>query len=576
MYFDSLTTTAVVDELRQKILNGRVQRIVQVDEFSLGFEIYANGLRHQLLASADPRHPRLYLADSKMRRGVEKPTPILLLARKYLDGSRLVRIEQPPFERIIRMNFSGTENDTTLLVELIERRANLILLQNERILDAIQRVESNMNRYRTIQPNQMYQMPPPQPKLDPTDVTELALRKIMSDFEPDTPVWKCLVNGITSISPLFARELVFRATGNAQSIVIDLARITPLLDAYEKAMIDYWEHNWRPSIIIQAGGSVSAFAPYPLTHLGKPVMCRDINQALNRFYESLLDSKAYQAVKSPLEKTIQKARQRLERKHSAIRRQVPEPEELEINRKKGELLLAYASTISPGQMMLQAQYDPDGAPLQIELDPRLSPVANAQAYFSRYSKARRAADELPVQLARVKLDIDYLDQLETDLALAENWPEIDDVKMALMAENYLPKKSYPKSAVSAPLKIISDDGMVILVGRNSRQNEIVTFNKAASDDLWLHAHGVPGGHVVIKCAGVTPSTRTLELAAQLAVYHSAARNEKALVDIVPRKQVRRLRGSKARPGMVTFTGQKTIEIKPDPDKFFTIQAGSSN
>ena len=137
MYFDSLTTAAVADELREKALGGRVQRIVQVDSLSLGVEIFAAGVRHQLLASADPQHPRLYLVDYKLRRGAEIVTPLLLLARKKLQGARLLRVEQPPFERLLYLTFSGLEGETVLLMELIERRANLILLQRKRILELL-------------------------------------------------------------------------------------------------------------------------------------------------------------------------------------------------------------------------------------------------------------------------------------------------------------------------------------------------------------------------------------------------------------------------------------------------------
>ena len=125
MYFDSLTTAAVADELREKALGGRVQRIVQVDSLSLGIEIFSAGVRHQLLASADPQHPRLYLVDYRLRRGTETATPLLLLARKRLEGARLVQVEQPPFERLLYLTFSSLEGETVLLIELIERRADL-------------------------------------------------------------------------------------------------------------------------------------------------------------------------------------------------------------------------------------------------------------------------------------------------------------------------------------------------------------------------------------------------------------------------------------------------------------------
>ncbi len=565
MYFDSLTVAAVADELRHKLLNGRVQRVVQVDRHSLGLEIFA-GERFQLLATAEPQHPRIYLTDFQVRRGVETVAPLLLLARKHLDGARLAGVEQPPFERLLRLEFSGAEGEATLLVELIERRANLILMQGNQILEAVQRVGPEMNRYRTVLPGRPYIPPPPQPKLDPTDLTELRLRQMLSEAEPDRLVWRVLVANVAGVSPLFARELVFRAKGDAQATVHTCGRMTPLLEAFEEALLPYWEHDWQPGVIVEPDGRVSAFAPYPLTHLGRPERVETISQAAGRYYTHLLGTSAYRAAKEPLHGSLAEARERVRRKRDALARQAPDPAELEMVRMQGELILAYASTIVPGQTELKAQYDPDGPELTIPLDPHSSPVANAQALFREYEKSKRAAADFPERLAAAELELAYLDQLETDLKLAENWPGIDEVREALATAGFLsgPRPSRPRGGAVGPLRVVSDDGLVILVGRNSRQNELVTFKQAAPADLWLHARGAAGGHVVVKSGGRPAPDRTLQQAAQLAAVYSAARNEaQVLVDVTQCKRVRRVKGGKAKPGMVVYTSEQTIRVRPD-------------
>lgn len=566
MYFDALTTAAVADELRDKCRGGRIQRIVQVDPLSLGLEIFADGVRHQVLASADPRYPRLYLADYKLRRGVESPTPLLLLARKHLEGARLIQVEQPPFERVLKLLFSGPEEESTLLMELIERRANLILLQGACVLDAAQRVGPEMNRYRTVLPGQPYSPPPPQQKLDPTDVTELQLGQMLGESLADQPIWKTLVRGVAGVSPLLAREVVFRATGDSRAPVKSCDCIAPLLDAFLELLIHYWEHDWEPEVALAPDGSVAAFAPYRLTHRGQAEPAEGISAALERFYQPLLGSGAYQAAKSPLERAVQAARQRIGRKRDALMRQAPDPEYLEDLKRKGELILTYASTIARGQTELHAQYELEGPPLIIELDPRLSPVANAQAYFRDYEKAKRAAAEAPARLALAEQEMAYLDQLALDLKLASSWPEIDEVREALAAAGFLqgPAPARPRGSRSQPLRVVSQDGLPILVGRNSRQNEIVTFERAASQDLWLHARGVAGAHVIIQSGGRPVPDRTLEQAARLAAGYSAARDEvDAPVDVTSRSRVRRIRGAKARPGMVSYSGEHTLRVRPE-------------
>jgi predicted ribosome quality control (RQC) complex YloA/Tae2 family protein len=565
MYFDSLTTAAVADELREKTLGGRVQRIVQVDSLSLGLEIFADGVRHQLLASADPQHPRLHLVNYRLRRGTEGATPLLQLARKYLRGARLTQVEHPPFERMLSVAFSGPEGEVTLLLELIERRANLILLRGNWILDAARRVGPDMNRYRTVLPGQPYTAPPAQPKLDPVDVTELALRQLLATAEPSRMIWRVLVAGVSGISPLFARELVFRATGDVKTPAGACDRISPLLDALLDALIPYWEHDWQPTVILGPDGGVTAFAPYPLTHLGQPEPLESISLALTRYYQPIFGTTPYQAAKAPLLAAIEAALQRINRRRDALLRQAPDPSTLEELRKKGELILAYSSSISPGQTELLAQYDMDGPPLVIRLDPKLPPVANAQALFRDYEKGKRAAADVPKRLAATDLETAYLNQLAADLELAENWPEIDEVRETLSAAGFLtgPPPARPRGRAAGALRVVSEDGMTIWVGRNSRQNEEVTFRRAAPNDLWLHARGVPGGHVVVKNGGRPVGEETLRQAARLTAWYSAARSEAAVpVDVVPRQQVHRVAGGKARPGMVTYVGEKTIRVDP--------------
>jgi len=172
MYFDALTMAAVADELRAHILGGRVQQILLPDDLSVGMEVYAHGERRYLLASAHPERARLHLAGEKLRRGVEKSNPLLLLLRKYVRGGRIAAIEQPPFERVIQIGVQHPEGATTLIIEVMGRYSNIALVAEDGlILECIKRVGPEMSRYRTILPQHFYVPPPPQRKLDPTAIT---------------------------------------------------------------------------------------------------------------------------------------------------------------------------------------------------------------------------------------------------------------------------------------------------------------------------------------------------------------------------------------------------------------------
>ena len=199
--------------------------------------------------------------------------------------------------------------------------------------------------------------------------------------------------------------------------------------------------------------------------------------------------------------------------------------------------------------------------MTIALDPDLSAVENAQAYFARYEKAKSATAEIPALIRRAQLELAYLDQLATDLALASNWPEIDEVRTALVAGGYAPQRRRVKMQLGQPLRVLSPDGLQILVGRSARQNHQVTFRYATPDDLWLHAVDVPGAHVVVRSGGQQVPEATLICAAEMAARYSAASGEgSVLVAYTARRYVRPIRG--AGPGMVTYRNEQTIAVAP--------------
>lgn len=130
-----------------------------------------------------------------------------------------------------------------------------------------------------------------------------------------------------------------------------------------------------------------------------------------------------------------------------------------------------------------------------------------------------------------------------------------------------PTKRIAGSGQSAPLKVVTKDGFVIWVGRNSRQNDQVTFDKGSGQDWWMHARGVPGAHVIIKSDGRKIPETVIEQAASLAAYYSASRSEgKVIVDVTRCMYVKKIKG--AAPGMVTYRNEETRTVVPYPETHF--------
>jgi predicted ribosome quality control (RQC) complex YloA/Tae2 family protein len=596
--FDSWTTAAMAAELAQVVVPSRVQQVVAVDGQTIALELYAGGRRHYLLASASRQAPRLLLAGDKVRRGVDPPSPLLQALRKLVRGAGLVGVSQPPWERILHLDFQHPSYGRTRLVaELMGRWANLLLLrppsgatlehplESWRIMacvhtvrppDSVPTIEdragtssSPSRRPRPVVPGGLYQPPPLLRGLPLGTLTAPQLGDLLAKAGPDAILWRTLVSGLQGLSPPVAREISWRTTGDADARVAALASQVSLLATIADFADMVSSARWQPCVVLDAAGTPVAFAPYPLAHraggdLGRLQSMDSISAAAGRYFQHLQqrDGDPYATARAGVARLIEGAQERLQRRRDAIARELLPPAEIEALRSAGEWILALASQIGPRQDELAPPAEAGLAP--IPLDSALSPADNAARYFQRYRKARRAAEAAGPRLAAVDADLAYLAQLAADLRLASERGEIDAVTTALdeagLTRSRVRAATAAAAKVAGPRRFVTAEGYPLLVGRNARQNEQVTFDLAGPDDLWLHARGVPGAHVVIRSRGQPVSEATLTRAAGLAAYYSTARAER-WVDVVvaPRRRVRRAPGG--RPGMVMVERERVLRVQ---------------
>ena len=618
MHFDALMLAAVADELKETVAGGRIQQIVLPDRRSVALEIYAHRERRHLLLSAHPQASRVHLLEHKPRRGVPKETPLLLLLRKYVRSARLESVELPvPFERVLFLRFHHPEHGgSTLAVEPIGQLGNLILMNaEERILDALVRVPAGENAQRVLLPRRTYQLPPPQDRLPPVDNSEEPHREASqlpadgdgSSQDKPSLLWRSLLNRFVGVSPTLAREAAWRATGDAGAPLTAQA----FVDA-RKALSSLWSAaaagDWTPGIAVDEEDGVAAFAPYELHFCGEFAPTDSTSAAVAAFYaaqERDVSSSRdeYAGVRGGVAALVRQAQARVQSQLRALAADEPAPGEPELVRTQAEWLLALSSQIpqranGPGaqeelslqdgmavvkpapngqmQLIVYAAADfsfgqaaageelaAEGDDLVVPLDPKHAPVEQAERMFDRAAKLERAARIIPRRRARLEADRAYLQQLESDVSLAQDQPEIVAVREALREAGYLRQRRDRREKVqqdrSQPLRYLSPEGFPILVGRNARQNEIVTFSEAGRDDLWLHVRDGPGAHVVIRCGGQPVPAPTRTAAAQLAAWFSRQRgNAGVAVVITPRRFVTRMAGG--RPGQVHFRGEETISV----------------
>ncbi len=250
MYLDVFTLSALLDEFMDTLVGGRIQDVLDVDQTGIGLEIYTDRQRRYLYLSADPQTPRIHLLNEKLRRGLVKPTQVGLLFRRFVEGGVVAHVSQPPWERIIQIEVQGPEGNVSIYVEPMERRSNLLLVQNGIILDCMRRVGPDENRYRLSLPAHEYKLPPPQTgKRDPLTLTVDDMRGLfVPNDDPKRKTQQVLASRLLGVSPLLAREIILRAGDDVNQKAPD-ADPERLFTALETIVKPLGKRDWQPGIV---------------------------------------------------------------------------------------------------------------------------------------------------------------------------------------------------------------------------------------------------------------------------------------------------------------------------------------
>lgn len=569
MHFDALTLAAMAHELQEMLAGGRVQQVLLPDAHSVGLEIYARRARHYLLIAAAPGGGCLYLAGQKLRRGVEPETPLLLLLRKYVRESLLAQIVQPdPTERIVHFHFDHpAHGTTTLVVEPMGRLSNLYLLNPAgMILECVHRVRPGEHAQRVLMPGKPYIPPRSLDRLAPwDDGSDDYYVRLAALLGRPGPLWKAIAEGIAGSSPTLGREVAWRVAGDvhAPAAGAEVAAVAKVLQAIWTVA-----HAPQPGVWLEAGRAVG-YSAYPVGFRPGFTARATLSQAVAEVLTAASGTSAavtptadaYAALRRQTAAQLDAARRRVQRRIEAAQGDLPDPAATARLRREAEWLLALHHQVAPGQTRLEIELGDDDT-FTIDLDPTLSPIEQAQRRFKQAGKWDRAAEHIPARLAQLAGDLEFVDQLASDLALAENQPQIAAVAAELARSGLLPprpNRPAPPRVAEPLLRVYADSGFEIVVGRNARQNEKVTFEIATSADLWLHVRDAPGAHVVIRSGGRPVDDVTLRQAAQWAAYHSARRGDRAVaVMVAPRRLVSRHPGG--RPGLVQVRSSETVTV----------------
>ncbi|BBH19634.1 hypothetical protein Back11_09790 [Paenibacillus baekrokdamisoli] len=600
MALDGIVTRAIVHEL-QKCVGARIHKIHQPNPHDLVLQIRGNGAQGKLLLSANPTYPRVHFTDQSFINPLEAPMFCMLL-RKYCESGAIEAVRQIGNERIIHMDVRqrdelGDMSFKTIIIEIMGRHSNIILMDaaTKTIHDGIHHVTPSISSYRVVMPGTLYVAPPEQHKTDPLQVPSLEdfARALQAPYEYVPPVLesnkdglysleepkeqlplvpaklpadKLLVAAFSGISPLLAREIVYRCEGTEP---LDDPAVW-LWPAYQDMMTGFTNHHYHPQINTAEKTGKASFSVTALTHLqGKSERYESISLCLEAFYGDKADRDTVKQRVSDLIRFLQNERNKNEKKLEKLRETLHEAKDADKFRIQGELLTTYMHQISRGDEVAEVinYYDDEQQLIRITLDPQLTPPQNAQRYFKRYTKHKNSLTIVTEQMEKSSAEISYLESLLQQLESA-SLSDIDEIREELVEQGYLRDRTKRgskkrKSKRPALLCYTSSEGIPIYVGKNNTQNDFLTNNTAGPNETWLHTKDIPGSHVVIRATAF--NDQTLEEAAMLAAHFSQARSSSLVpVDYTLIRHVKKPSGAK--PGYVIYDHQKTLFITTDEQR----------
>ena len=549
MSFDGFFLHHMIEELRRELVNGRIQKINQPFEQELVLQIRSNRQSHRLLLSAHPVFGRIQLTQTTFENPAQ-PSTFIMVLRKYLQGALIESIEQVENDRIVEMTVSnkneiGDHIQATLIIEIMGKHSNILLVDksSHKILEVIKHVGFSQNSYRTLLPGSTYIAPPSTESLNPFTIKDEKLFEILQTQETTAKNLQSLFQGLG------------RDTAN------ELEKI--LVSEKLATFRNFFHQETKPCL------TETSFSPVPFANqVGEPFT--SLSDLLDTYYK---DKAERDRVKQQASELIRRVENELQKNRHKLKKQEKEllaTDNAEEFRQKGELLTTFLHQVpnDQDQVILDNYYT--NQPITIALDKALTPNQNAQRYFKRYQKLKEAVKYLTDLIEETKATILYLESVETVLNQA-GLEEIAEIREELIQTGFIRRRQREKiQKRKKPEQYLASDGKTIIyVGRNNLQNEELTFKMARKEELWFHAKDIPGSHVVIS-GNLDPSDEVKTDAAELAAYFSQGRLSNLVqVDMIEVKKLNKPTGGK--PGFVTYTGQKTLRVTPDPEKIVSMK-----
>lgn len=576
MALDGAFLRHIKKEIELLAVGSRIDKIYQPNKEEIIISLRTRADTYKLLISSRANSPRIHFTKHTPENPASPPMLCMLL-RKKLSGAKLCAVRQPGLERLLYLDFDaknelGDAVTLTLVVEIMGKYSNIILIdEQEKIIDAIKRVDAEMSSQRLILPGIKYTMPPAQNKLCILDsLIETVIDNILSS-KKDEHISKSILSVVQGISPVVCREIENSVdkTGLTTINNLDSQQIIALKDSLSGLAKTTKNCDGKPYMIIDNFSKPIEFSFVVINQYEGVATIKEFgtfSELLDEFYFERDRIERMRVRSQDLLKVLNNCEDRIRRKIGLQKEELHQCSERKDMRICGDLLNANLYKIKKGAAFVDLEnfYDESMAIKRIKLDPAISASENAQRYYKNYHKAKTAESILVEQIDKAQAELKYIESVLDLLSRAECERDLIDIRNELTEQGYLksPRSKQKNLAAQSPIEFKSTNGFTILVGRNNKQNDKLTLKQANNNDLWFHTKDIPGSHTIIISNGEEVDEQSILEAGIIAAYHSKAKlSSNVPVDFAQIRYVKKPQGAK--PGMVIYTNNHTIYVTPD-------------
>ena len=569
----------------QPLVGARVDKVYQPsrEEIVVSLRTYRDGGK-KIVLSANSVSARVNLTTAAFE-NPQQPPMFCMLLRKHLSGGRLMAIRQDGLERIVSLDFECTNEigdivTNSLVAEIMGRHSNIILVRDGRVIDSVKRITDDISSVRRVLPGIQYEAPPRQDRLCLLDVEPQQVLDAIAD-SPER-LCKKLSAVLEGVSPILTREMAWYSAKDVDAACNALSdsakdRLRFILGRVKSAVSG---GECCFTVVSEPGGRKKDFCFINIEQYSTSMVIsheNSANELLDGFFASQDRTERTRQRAHDLLKLLMNSYERVSRKLELQKKELAECSEREIFRVRGDLINANIWRLEKGHSKAVLEDFTTGEPVEIQLDPRLTPAQNAQKYYTEYRKLDTAEKKLTELIAKGQQELVYIDSVFDAASRTDSESDLAEIRRELREQGYLKggvRADEKVKKTSDPLHFRSSEGFEILVGRNNRQNDQLTLKTAKATDIWLHTQGIAGSHVIIRTEGRQPGEQTLFEAAQLAAFHSKGRSGSGVpVDYVAVKFVKKPAGAK--PGMVIFTNNRTLYVTPDENLVNSLKANNA-